>query len=60
MQRKREHGLCFNCSEQFTLGHRCRTPQLFILEATLVESGETILEEEVEGEPIEMVQTKAT
>ena len=31
MQRRRAHGLCFNCKEQFTLGHRCRQPQVLLL-----------------------------
>lgn len=31
MQRKRAQGLCFNCDEHFTAGHRCRTPQLLLL-----------------------------
>lgn len=32
MQHLRIHGLCFNCDEQFTVGHRCRKPQLLLLE----------------------------
>ena len=33
MQRKRAQGLCFNCNERFTAGHRCQKPQLLLLEA---------------------------
>jgi len=32
MQKRRAHGLCFNCEEKFTPGHRCRGPQLLLLE----------------------------
>ncbi|KAL6322878.1 hypothetical protein AAG906_020921 [Vitis piasezkii] len=32
MQRKRAQGLCFNCNERFTAGHRCQKPQLLLLE----------------------------
>ena len=31
MQRKRAQGLCFNCNERFTAGHRCQKPQLLLL-----------------------------
>ena len=33
MQRPRAQGLCFNCNEKFTTGHRCTKAQLLILEA---------------------------
>ena len=32
MQKRRAQGLCFNCDEKFTPGHRCRGPQLLLLE----------------------------
>ncbi|KAL4318769.1 hypothetical protein GQ457_18G015560 [Hibiscus cannabinus] len=32
MQRRRTQGLCFNCDEKFSSGHRCRKPQLLLLE----------------------------
>lgn len=32
MQKRRTHGLCFNCEEKFTLGHMCKGPQLLLLE----------------------------
>ncbi|RVW13640.1 hypothetical protein CK203_088827 [Vitis vinifera] len=32
MHRKRAQGLCFNCNECFTAGHRCQKPQLLLLE----------------------------
>ncbi|KAJ0020848.1 hypothetical protein Pint_31497 [Pistacia integerrima] len=32
MQKRRAQGLCFNCDEKFTLGHRCKGAQLLLLE----------------------------
>ena len=32
MQRRRAQGLCFNCNEKFTAGHKCREHQLMLLE----------------------------
>jgi len=32
MQKRRAQGLCFNCEEKFTPGHRCNGPQLLLLE----------------------------
>ena len=32
MQKRRAQGLCFNCDEKFTAGHKCRGPQLLLLE----------------------------
>ena len=37
-------GFCFNCDEKFTVGHKCRGPQLLLLEA-LVETSSFICEE---------------
>ncbi|KAL5779345.1 hypothetical protein ACOSQ2_010082 [Xanthoceras sorbifolium] len=31
MQRKRARGLCFNCDERFTPGHKCQGPKLLLL-----------------------------
>ena len=47
MQRRRAQGLCFNCNEKFTAGHRCTKAQLLILEA------EEEYEETLEAAPIE-------
>ncbi|KAH7575638.1 hypothetical protein JRO89_XS02G0174700 [Xanthoceras sorbifolium] len=33
-------GLCFNCDKQFKLVHRCKTPQLLLLEANTAEDAE--------------------
>lgn len=35
MQKKRAQGLCFNCNEKFTTCHKCRKPQLLLLERDL-------------------------
>lgn len=49
MQKKRAQGLCFNCEEKFTPGHRCKGPQLLLLdggdedEATMEEQPEISL-----------------
>ncbi|KAF8405746.1 hypothetical protein HHK36_007823 [Tetracentron sinense] len=32
MQKRREKGLCFNCNERYTLGHRCAVKQMFLIE----------------------------
>ncbi|CAA0810409.1 Unknown protein, partial [Striga hermonthica] len=32
MQRRREKGLCYSCSEKFTPGHRCKGKEVFLLE----------------------------
>jgi hypothetical protein len=32
MHRKRAQGLCFNCNECFTAGHKCQKLQLLLLE----------------------------
>ena len=31
-QRRRAQGFCFNCDEKFSSGHRCKGPQLLLLE----------------------------
>ncbi|XP_052203064.1 uncharacterized protein LOC127808530 [Diospyros lotus] len=32
MQKRREQGLCFNCNEKFTPGHKCKVAQSFLIE----------------------------
>lgn len=32
MQKRREKGLCFNCDEKFTPGHKCKTKQAFLID----------------------------
>ncbi|GKA70610.1 retrovirus-related pol polyprotein from transposon 17.6 [Tanacetum coccineum] len=33
MQKKRALGLCFNCDEKFSVGHKCERPQLLVWKA---------------------------
>ena len=33
MRWRREKGICFNCDELFTTGHKCRAPILLMVEA---------------------------
>ncbi|XP_035544588.1 uncharacterized protein LOC118347982 [Juglans regia] len=33
MQRRRLQGLCFNCNERFTTGHKCQGPRILLLES---------------------------
>ncbi|XP_052291764.1 uncharacterized protein LOC127900631 [Citrus sinensis] len=37
---RRAKGLCFNCDEQFKLGHRCKAPQLLLLDADIDDKDE--------------------
>ncbi|GKD76866.1 hypothetical protein Tco_1339487 [Tanacetum coccineum] len=37
MQKKRAKGLCFNCDEKFNVGHKCKGPQLRVMESDLDE-----------------------
>ncbi|RVX02376.1 Retrovirus-related Pol polyprotein from transposon 297 [Vitis vinifera] len=37
MQKRRAQGLCFNCNERFTPGHKCQAPQLMLLEGCIQE-----------------------
>ena len=48
MQKRRAQGLCFNCPEKFTAGHRCQGPTLMLLEEPHV-MGENF---ECEADPI--------
>ncbi|KAH7570748.1 hypothetical protein JRO89_XS05G0175800 [Xanthoceras sorbifolium] len=55
---RRTNGLCFNCDEQFTLGHSCKTPQLLLLEANAVKNAELENESE-DASPIVEISLKA-
>lgn len=35
MQRRRIQGLCFNCDDKFSSGHRCKGSQLLLLEGNI-------------------------
>ena len=40
MQKQRTQGLCFNCDEKFTMGHKCKGPQLLVLDGGQEDQGE--------------------
>ena len=40
MQKRRTQGLCFNCNEKFTPGHKCKGPQLLVLDGGQEDQGE--------------------
>ena len=40
MQKRRTQGLCFNCDEKFTPGHKCKGPQLLVLDGVQEDQGE--------------------
>ncbi|GKA40709.1 hypothetical protein Tco_0733302 [Tanacetum coccineum] len=37
MQKKRAQGICFNCDEKFSVGYKCKGPQLLVMESALDE-----------------------
>ena len=40
MQKRQTQGLCFNCDEKFTPGHKCKGPQLLVLDGGQEDQGE--------------------
>ncbi|GJX15830.1 hypothetical protein Tco_0216662 [Tanacetum coccineum] len=38
IQKRRAQGLCFNCDEKFSVGHKCKGPQLRVMESDLDEA----------------------
>ena len=52
MQRRCAQGLCFNCNDKFTAGHRCQGPQLLLLEGH-TKTNEIMCEEAVDENSIE-------
>lgn len=51
MQKRRAQGLCFNCDEKFTPGHRCKEPQLLLLEGSNEYSDDEETEGSMESQP---------
>lgn len=47
-------GLCFSCDEKYTPEHRCKQPQLFIMESENDEAEEEKTEEEESGQAPEI------
>lgn len=50
MQKRRSQGLCFNCNEKFSAGHKCIKAQLLILEAGDNEESTETMQHEYETE----------
>nr|CAN75225.1 hypothetical protein VITISV_035856 [Vitis vinifera] len=48
MQKRRAQGLCFNCDDKFTVGHKCRGLQLLLLEENSSPNKEDDIDEEIE------------
>ena len=59
MQRRRAQGLCFNCNDKFTAGHKCQRPQLLLLES-LTEPDRVMCEEDSDDRPGEDVDEENT
>lgn len=51
MQKRRAQGLCFNCDEKFTPGHKCRGPHILLLEANSDPVDEEDIESQIEPQP---------
>ncbi|XP_038715137.1 uncharacterized protein LOC120008853 [Tripterygium wilfordii] len=49
MEKRREKGLCFNCNDRFTPGHKCKVSQAFVIEPVDTEEEEE-QEVDVSGE----------
>lgn len=54
MQARKEKGLCFNCDELFTQGHRCKFKQLYLITGD-DEWEEEVNDEAVSTEPVDMI-----
>lgn len=59
MQRRRAQGLCFNCNDKFTAGHKCQRPQLLLLES-LSEPVRVMCEEVTDDIPVEDIAEENT
>ena len=44
MQRRHAQGLCFNCNDKFTTGHKCQVPRLLLLEGHIETNEEVTVE----------------
>ncbi|XP_040996109.1 uncharacterized protein LOC121242288 [Juglans microcarpa x Juglans regia] len=55
MQKRRVQGLCFNCNERFTTGHKCQKPQLLLLEG-YADAGNVICEDITDQHTVEIDQ----
>lgn len=41
MKERRDKGLCYNCDDKYSPGHRCKTQRLYLLDGAPVENDET-------------------
>lgn len=57
MKERRDRGLCYYCDDKWALGHRCRTPKLFLLEGLKAEAEEEVFEDVQEELAIREEQT---
>lgn len=59
---RREKGLCYYCNKKYVLRHRCKRPQLFILEdlTTLTDSTETeLFDDDISSTPLPEISLHA-
>lgn len=49
MQKRRAQGLCFNCNEKFTPGHKCQISQLLLLESFKLDEEKFVDEHQNDG-----------
>lgn len=49
MQKRRAQGLCFNCNEKFTPGHKCQVSQLLLLESFKLDEEKFLVEHQNDG-----------
>lgn len=49
MQKRRAQGLCFNCNEKFTPGHKCQVSQLLLLESFKLNEEKFLVEHQNDG-----------
>lgn len=49
MRERKESGLCYNCDEKCTPGHRCKSLKLFLLDGAQIKDHESEPEEAGEG-----------
>lgn len=54
-QEARERGLCYYCDEKFTTGHRCKRPQLFMIEDLPYLGSEDVNDAQIEQDTQETI-----
>ncbi|ESQ30824.1 hypothetical protein EUTSA_v10012141mg [Eutrema salsugineum] len=51
LKKKRSLGLCFSCDERYTPGHKCKQPQLFIMEGEQDDDMDIEDDDEIDPKP---------